>query len=345
MFSRLIKTVSLIVVVGVVTFTIGVFAFNNWTQTPLLIDKEIIVKIQSGDTLGKISYQLANDNIVSQPKWLILYAKLTERTRVEVGEYRVAPGTTPEQLLDVFQSGDVITYSVTLVEGKAFRDFLNVLHAQEDIEVTLKGKTPEEIIALNQFDIKHPEGWFYPDTYQYVSGTTDNDILIKAHQRMKKVLAEEWKKKSEGLPYKNAYEALIMASIIEKETGFAYERPEIAGVFVRRLQKGMRLQTDPTIIYGLGDSYQGNIRRKHLSQPTPYNTYIIPALPPTPIAMPGREAIHAALHPADGKNLFFVAKGDGSHQFSETLAQHNKAVREYQIKNRAKKYRSAPSAQ
>jgi len=234
---------------------------------------------------------------------------------------------------------------VTLVEGLTFKNFLETLSKQEKIDIALTDKSFAEIKNFLKLDIEHPEGWFYPDTYQYVSGISDADILLQAHKRMQRVLAEEWEKRAKDLPYKTAYEALIMASIIEKETGVAYERPEIAGVFVRRLQKGMRLQTDPTIIYGLGDSYKGNIRRKHLRQPTPYNTYVINGLPPTPIAMPARAAINAALNPAPGKTLFFVAKGDGSHQFSETLAQHNKAVQKYQIKNRVKEYRSAPSSQ
>ncbi len=328
--------------IGVFGLTVFAFFLNHWINKPLSFSEEAIIKIQPGDTLGKISYQLAKDGILSQPKLLIFYAKFTDRTKIEVGEYNIPQFITPENLLDLLQSGDVVTYSVTLVEGKTFKNFLNVLQQQTNLDSTLEDKTPNEIIELNGLTIDHPEGWFYPDTYQYVSGTSDNDILMRAYTKMEKVLAEEWSQRSKDLPYKNAYEALIMASIIEKETGVASERSEIAGVFVRRLKKGMRLQTDPTIIYGLGDSYKGNIRRKHLTQATPYNTYVIDGLPPTPIAMPGREAIHAALHPAEGTTLFFVAKGDGSHQFSTTLDEHNKAVQEYQIKNRAKQYRSAP---
>jgi UPF0755 protein len=268
---------------------------------------------------------------------------LTKQTGVEVGEYKLPTQITPKLLLETLRYGDVVSYKVTLVEGKTFKDFMFVLSEQEQLESTLKNKNFDDIKKQLELNIDHPEGWFYPDTYQYVAGSSDADILLRAHTRMKKVLDEEWLKRAEALPYKNAYEALIMASIIEKETGVAYERPEISGVFVRRLNKGMRLQTDPTIIYGLGDSYKGNIRRKHLTQKTPYNTYVINGLPPTPIAMPARAAINAALNPAKGKSLFFVAKGDGSHQFSETLAQHNKAVQEYQIKNKAKNYRSSPA--
>lgn len=325
--------------------TVGAFIVNRWLYEPINLQEEKVVAIQAGDTLSKIAYQLANEGILTYPKLFILYAKFTEQTRLEVGEYRISARVTPERLLSELRSGDVVSYSVTLVEGLTFKDFLAVLKKQEKIKLTLVGKTFAEIKSELALDIDHPEGWFYPDTYQYVAGTTDADILLQAHKKMQKVLEYEWGNRAKRLPYKNAYEALIMASIVEKETGVAYERPEIAGVFVRRLQKSMRLQTDPTIIYGLGDSYKGNIRRKHLSQRTPYNTYVIDGLPPTPIAMPGTDAIHAALHPAAGRELFFVAKGDGSHKFSETLAEHNKAVQKYQIKNRAKEYRSAPSAQ
>ena len=176
-----------------------------------------------------------------------------------------------------------------------------------------------------------------------MAGTTDKALLLQAYRRMRRILTEQWRQRQRNLPYDNDYEALIMASIIEKETGVAGERRKIAGVFVRRLLRGMRLQTDPTVIYGLGDSYQGNLTRAHLKQATPYNTYTINGLPPTPIAMPGRAAIHAALHPKDGKALFFVAKGDGSHHFSETLTEHNKAVRKYQIKKRRTHYQSSPN--
>lgn len=323
--------------------TISAFIINYWLHKPLAIKEEHLLIVSPGDTLSKISYQLADEQWLKHPKLFIAYARLSQQTRLQVGEYRIDPNTTPKHLLEKFQAGNVVSYQITLVEGKTFQDYLNILSSQDKLVDDLPGKRFEEIKQQLALDIEHPEGWFYPDTYRYVAGTTYSSILLQAHQRMQQVLAEEWKDREENLPYQYPYEALIMASIIEKETGVAHERKQIAGVFVRRLQKGMRLQTDPTIIYGLGDSYEGNIRRQHLRQPTPYNTYLISGLPPTPIAMPGREAIHAALHPDDGNALFFVAKGDGSHQFSETLEEHNKAVRHYQINHREQRYRSAPA--
>jgi len=208
----------------------------------------------------------------------------------------------------------------------------------------LKGKPLAEQIDLIGIDAENPEGWFFPDTYQFVSGDSDVDILKRANQKMKSLLEIAWHGRQSGLPYKSAYEALIMASIVEKETGAPEEREQIAGVFVRRLEKKMRLQTDPTVIYGLGDSYEGNITRQHLRGPTPYNTYVISGLPPTPIANPGGAALYAALNPAEGDALYFVARGNGYHQFSKTLAEHQAAVREFQIKKRKKDYRSTPES-
>jgi UPF0755 protein len=337
-------TGALVVAVFVVCVSIVLWA-KHWITIPLNLPADTIITVKQGDTLGKLAYQLESKNVLSSAKLFILYARFEKKTKIEVGEYLLVKNSHHEQLLNLFHSGEVIRYQVTLVEGKTFNDFLNTLQLHDRIKHTLnKNDSYAQLLQQLSIDVAHPEGWFFPDTYQFVSGMSDADILRQAYQRMKNVLEEEWQQKAESLPYKNAYEALIMASIIEKETGVAYERPEIAGVFVRRLQKGMRLQTDPTIIYGLGREYKGNIRRKHLRQKTPYNTYVINGLPPTPIAMPGREAIHAALHPKAGKTLFFVAKGDGSHQFSVTLTDHNKAVRKYQIEQRRKKYRSSPSA-
>lgn len=341
----LIRITSVFIVTAIIASICIVLWAKHWVTTPLNVSDDMVISVKKGDTLGKLAYQLESDNILSSAQLFILYARLEKKTKIEVGEYLLAKGSHHEQLLNLLHSGDVIRYQVTLVEGKTFDDFLSALQRNDKIKHTLdKSLTHTQLLEQLQVSVGHPEGWFFPDTYQFVRGMSDVDVLRQAHQRMKAVLEEEWQKKAKDLPYKNAYEALIMASIIEKETGVAYERPEIAGVFVRRLQKGMRLQTDPTIIYGLGREYKGNIRRKHLTQKTPYNTYVIDGLPPTPIAMPGREAIHAALHPKSGKTLFFVAKGDGSHQFSITLAEHNRAVRKYQIEQRRKQYRSSPTS-
>ena len=339
-FFMLLSALLLLMAAGV---TVGAMTLNHWLYDPLPLVEDTVIRIQKGDNLSKVAYRLENEGVINSARLLVLYARATKQTTVKIGEYLLPKNSHRVSLLSLLQSDNVLSYKVTLVEGKTFQDFLLRLKSNEKIVSTLNDDVgyPELLRQLN-IDLKHPEGWFFPDTYQFSAGITDVELLQQAHQRMQTVLAEEWDNRAESLPYQSAYEALIMASIIEKETGVAYERPEIAGVFVRRLQKGMRLQTDPTIIYGLGKDYTGNIRRKHLRQKTPYNTYMIDGLPPTPIAMPGREAINAALNPKEGNSLYFVAKGDGSHYFSATLVEHNRAVRKYQINKRAEQYRSSP---
>ena len=317
---------------------------QQWLQSPLTVPAEgVEYTLKPGSSIGQAAYDLRDLHSLDKPRWLALYARFAERTAVKAGEYLIPAGTTPLGFLDILERGDVIVRSVTLVEGWTFRQALAHLHTQEKVEPLLKGLSEIEQLTKIGLQDTHPEGWFFPETYAYTAGTSDLALLRQAHQHMQKVLDEEWAQRAKNLPYKSAYEALIMASIVERETGQPSEREQIAGVFVRRLQKKMRLQTDPTVIYGLGPDFDGNIRRHHLSQQTPYNTYRIKGLPPTPIALPGREAIHAALHPDSGSALYFVAQGDGSHYFSDTLAEHNRAVRKYQITRRAKQYRSSPA--
>jgi len=223
-----------------------------------------------------------------------------------------------------------------LIEGWNFKQALEAVRGHPMLVQTLpKSMSTEQLMNRLGYSAEYPEGRFFPDTYLFPRGTTDVDFLKRSYERMQKVLAEEWENRSENLPIKTPYEALILASIVEKETGVPEERTQVAGVFVRRLQKGMKLQTDPTVIYGMGDKYKGNIRKKDLTTDTPYNTYTRPGLTPTPICLPGRAAINAALHPADGKSLYFVATGNGGHTFSETLQEHNKAVAKY-LQNRKK---------
>ncbi|MFT6792018.1 MAG: UPF0755 protein, partial [Cellvibrionaceae bacterium] len=288
MFShRPLTILSSLLLLGILLLISVAFFINLYLQNPLAIEKEEMLIVAPGDTLSKISYELADKKWLKYPKLLIVYVRLLKQTHLAVGEYRIEPGINPRSLLKKLESGGVVSYRVTLVEGRTFRDYLNTLTSQDELVNDLVSQDFEDITRQLNLDIAYPEGWFYPDTYHHVRGTTHSEILLQSHQRMRRVLNEEWKSRQENLPYKNAYEALVMASIVEKETGTANERGKIAGVFVRRLQKGMRLQTDPTVIYGLGDDYKGNIRRKHLQQFTPYNTYLISGLPPTPIAMPG----------------------------------------------------------
>ncbi len=280
----------------------------------------------------EVANDLSGKGILRQPFYLrALALDMGVSNKIKAGEYLIPAKTTPEKLLDQLVRGKVIEYSLTLIEGWTFKQALAAVRSHPMIVQTLTSLSTDQIMERLGHAGVYPEGRFFPDTYLFPRGTTDAGVLKRAYQRMEKVLAEEWQGRAEGLPIKTPYEALILASIVEKETGVADERTQVAGVFTRRLQKGMLLQTDPTVIYGMGETYDGNIRRKDLRADTPYNTYVHPGLTPTPIALPGREAIHAALHPAEGDALYFVATGQGGHYFSATLKEHNQAVQKYQI--------------
>jgi UPF0755 protein len=323
-------------------------AFAAWQQHSALqqllrLDAEYFVEVPAGATPGGVLNRLEAEGVLDNAFWLRLYWRFNLREQaLHSGEYRIVPGSTALDLLSLWRRGEVVQYSLTLVEGWNFRQLRTALQRETRLDQQLAELSDEQLMERLGLPGLNPEGRFFPDTYRFVRGMSDLDLLRQAHARLEQVLAEEWATRAEGLPYKEPYEALIMASMIEKETGVPEERGEIAGVFIRRLRIGMRLQTDPTVIYGMGERYNGRITRADLREPTPYNTYTIDGMPPTPIALVGREAINAALNPVDGSSLYFVAKGDGSHVFSDTLEQHNRAVREYQLKRRAD-YRSSPA--
>ncbi len=325
-------------------------AFAGWQQRvtleqPLNISAERMLDVAAGATPGGLLNRLEEEGVLTNAFWLRQYWRFNlANASLHSGEYRLTPGMQAGDLLGLWQRGEVVQYSLTLVEGWNFRQVRAALAKQAKLEQTLANVSDAELMARLGRPGEYPEGRFFPDTYRYVRGMRDIDLLKQARDRLDQVLAEEWGKRADRLPYSDAYQALIMASLVEKETGVPAERGQIAGVFVRRLNTGMLLQTDPTVIYGLGERYNGNLTRDHLREPTPYNTYVISGLPPTPIALAGREAIHAALHPAAGKSLYFVARGDGSHVFSETLGEHNQAVRDFQLKRR-NGYRSSPAPQ
>ncbi len=317
-------------------------AQRYWREPLQVPEQGYRLQVAPGASLRGVARILEQDGVTAHPELLVLFGRLRGAdARIKLGEYALAPGLTGEQLLDLLEEGRVVQYQVTLPEGFSLAQSLARLAQADGLVSVLSGADDVRLAQLVE-PYPHPEGLFFPDSYQFTRGDTDLEILSRAHERMRDVLAQEWQGRAEGLPLESPYEALILASIVERETGLPEERGAIAGVFVRRLQQRMLLQTDPTVIYGLGDNYDGNLRRVHLADDTnPYNTYRHRGLPPTPIAMPGRAAIHAALHPEAGNALYFVARGDGGHEFSATLAEHNRAVHKYQL-SRRKDYRSSP---
>ncbi len=307
--------------------------YRRFLETPVpLKESSAVFEVPRGANLRRVADDLVGREILEHPYYLLALAlQRGDQGRLRAGEFELTQGMRPADLLERLTSGNVIQYPITLVEGWTFRQAVAAIAADPRFGGDLAGKTDEALMQALGRPGEHPEGRLFPDTYSFPRGTLGMEALRRAFERMEQVLAQEWEGRAEGLPIKTPYQALILASIIEKETAVAAERPAIGGVFVRRLQKGMRLQTDPTVIYGLGERFDGNLRRQDLREATPYNTYLIDGLPPTPIALPGREAIRAALRPEIGDSLYFVARGDGTHVFSATLEEHNAAVRQYQL--------------
>ncbi len=333
--KKLLWVGSLLFLLGVATLAWQWRLYREALDRPLAISEPVTLEIEKGESLKSVARRLESRGILKDHRWLLWWAFEKEAAgNIKVGEYSLEPGMTPKSLLSLLVSGKVRQHRVTIVEGWTVEQALQALLAQPELKHTLEGVESERLLAELGLPAGYPEGRFFPDTYFFIRGTEDREILRRAYRRMDRVLAEAWQGRASDLPLKSPYEALILASIVEKETGRRQEQPKIAGVFIRRLKRGMLLQSDPTVIYGMGETYQGNIRRHDLRAPTPYNTYVQSGLPPTPIALPGRDAIHAVLHPAPGKALYFVAKGDGSHVFSSTLKEHNRAVFRYQIQRR-----------
>lgn len=321
---------------------------HHYVHSPLPLTEPLVFVVEPGSTLTAVARALEVHGVIEHPRLWIAHARVHGLAkRIRAGEYSIQPGATPSSLLEQLVTGDVILREITIVEGGTFRELMNAINHHPAVDHSLSGASDPEVMNRVGSPGVHPEGEFFPETYRFAAGTRDVDILRKAHAEMRARLQAAWAARAEGLPLEDAYEALILASIVEKETGLPSERPRIAGVFIRRLRSGMRLQSDPTVIYGIGASYDGDIRRRDLQADSPYNTYTRRGLPPTPIAMPGEAALRAATQPDDSGALFFVATGepDGSHVFSKTLAEHNAAVKRYlaRLRSRAAEAKSQPA--
>jgi len=323
--------------IGVIVAWLYYFAHHNLPLPAVsakagLTNSAFDFTVKPGASLKALSKQLTEQNLLPEPQSFWLLGRLTNQaTGIQAGSYRLDTAVTPLELLQKLNDGDVIPVSVTFIEGSTFADMRARLEKTDGVKVMLKGLSNTEVLKRIGATESYPEGLFFPDTYRFATGSTDVELLKTSYLAMKKKLDEAWAMRDKDLPYKTPYDALKMASIIEKETGKAEERPLIGAVFINRLRIPMRLQTDPTVIYGLGESYDGNIRKRDLTTDTPYNTYTRDGLPPTPIAMPGWGSLMAAVKPAASQKLYFVGKGDGTHYFSASLDEHNRAVAKYQL--------------
>ncbi|MEW8690590.1 MAG: endolytic transglycosylase MltG [Candidatus Thiodiazotropha endolucinida] len=325
---------------GILIFVASILLAWGWMEYDGFVNKSLNLPeegvnyiLHPGMTVRSLAEDLQQRGMLEKPMLLRFIARWQgQASKLKAGEYYLPTGTTPPKLLEILSSSQVVQYALTIIEGWTFDQLMAAIRRDPVLAHSLKEVTNDQVMQHLGLDDLHPEGRFYPDTYHFPRGTTDAAFLKRAYKRMESVLEQAWQQRKKQLPLKSPYEALILASIIERETGIPEERGKIAGVFIRRLKRGMLLQTDPTVIYGMGESYNGNIRKRDLTRDTPYNTYLHKGLTPTPIAMPSGAAIRAALNPEEGNSLYFVATGDGGHYFSSTLEEHNKAVRKYQLK-------------
>lgn len=327
----------LLLILGGVGFW-GYQKLTEFVHTPVNVTQDQLLTIERGTTGSKLAALLEQEKILEHADLLPWLLKLQPQlNKVKAGTYSLTGVKTLQDLLDMINSGKEAQFSVKFIEGKTFKEWRKNLENAPHLKQTLQGKSDKEIMALLDipavakavYEWNNMDGWLYPDTYNYTPNSTDLELLKRSATRLQKALDKAWSERDENLPLADPYQMLILASIVEKETGIAAERPQVASVFINRLKANMKLQTDPTVIYGMGESYTGNIRKKDLETMTPYNTYMIEGLPPTPIAMVSESALQAVAHPAKTDFYYFVADGSGGHKFTRNLNEHNKAVQEY----------------
>lgn len=326
---------------GVLAGAAGYALLSHQYQAPGPASAAVRIKVEAGDSIRGVLGRLASLGALDHPREVEWYLRLHRSVpRIEIGTYEVPAHASPADIVRRFEQGRVVLDQLTVVEGATFAEFRRQLDGEPEIAHTLRGRSDSQVMAALGHPGENPEGRFFPDTYRFAPGTSDLTILSMAYDRMAAVLAKAWQQRGADLPFDTPYQALILASIVEKETGVADERARIAGVFVNRLRRGMRLQSDPTVIYGLGSQYDGKIHTRDLTSDTPYNSYTRSGLPPTPISLPGLEALLAAVHPDRTDDLYFVATGQGGHHFSKTLAQHDAELRVYLARLREEQQRA-----
>ncbi len=325
---------ALVITLLALVFIAGAAAvcLSHWNSSPLGISAAATISLNPGESFVGFAQRLASDGVITRPRlWSRLASVRGLARRIKAGEYAIVVEDTPETLLQRLVAGKVVSYEIQLIEGWTTMHCVQALALNDKLSHTLRGVGVETLLDVLGLPGGHAEGLFFPDTYRFVSGDSDADILRRAYAKMRDELETAWTSRDLSVPYNSLYEALIAASLIEKETGRDEDREHVSQVFASRLAKRMKLQTDPAVIYGLGEDFNGNLQLRHLRQDTPYNTYVRRGLPPTPIALPGAKSIAAALHPGSGNFLYFVSRGDGSSQFSTSLVEHRAAVRKYQL--------------